>query len=164
MAKSERLELPLLAAAQAQKEITHNEALLLIDGLLHAAAETLTLATPPLQPVSGQSWIVAAGGAGAWQDRDGQLALWTVAGWRFVAPRDGMLVWLHDAQVYAVRRQGAWRADGWPVAALALGARTLLAAPPQTVTAPAGGTVVDGEMRAGFADLLTALRLQGVIV
>ena len=32
-----RCALPLLATAQAQKEVTHNEALVLLDALIHAA-------------------------------------------------------------------------------------------------------------------------------
>ena len=36
---SPRFDLPLLAVSQAQKEITHNEALILIDALLHPVAE-----------------------------------------------------------------------------------------------------------------------------
>jgi hypothetical protein len=63
-----------LQAGQAQKELTHNEALALIDMLLHAQVESMTVATPPGGAVVGQCWVVAyrrhrrMGGAG-WQAR-----------------------------------------------------------------------------------------------
>ena len=44
---SDRFALPLLHAGQAQKEITHNEALQLIDMLLHPYAESASLTAPP---------------------------------------------------------------------------------------------------------------------
>src|SRR3546814_3824403 len=61
-----RFSLPLLAVAQAQKEVTHNEALTLLDALVHAAIEAGPLATPPANPALGQCWIVDAAATGVW--------------------------------------------------------------------------------------------------
>lgn len=61
-----RFALPLLAVAQAQKEAMHNEALTLIDALLHATVEDGPLAAPPGAPMEGQCWIVGAAPTGAW--------------------------------------------------------------------------------------------------
>ena len=65
--------LPLLQAGQAQKEVTHNEALVLLDLLAHPAVEGV-LATPPAAPTPGQGWIIGAGATGAWSGQDGALA------------------------------------------------------------------------------------------
>src|SRR3546814_15984185 len=69
-----RFALPLLAVAQAQKEVTHNEALTLLDALVHAAIEAGPLATPPASPAVGPCWIVDADATGAWtgEGRDRQ--------------------------------------------------------------------------------------------
>src|SRR3546814_18076891 len=61
-----RFSLPLLAVAQAQKEVTHNEALTLLDALVHAAIEAGPLATPPANPALGQCWLVDAAATGVW--------------------------------------------------------------------------------------------------
>ena len=44
MTVTDRFALPLLAAAQAQKEVTHNEALARVDALLHAVVVAVGLA------------------------------------------------------------------------------------------------------------------------
>lgn len=85
-----RWALPLLFAGQAQKEITHNEALVLIDALLHARVESADLASPPGTPLVGQCWIVADGATGDWAGKMGAIALWTEGGWRFVPPSAGL--------------------------------------------------------------------------
>ncbi len=87
-----RFALPMLSVAQAQKEMTHNEALVLIDALLHAAVVDGPLATPPEDPAAGDCWIVDEAATGAWAGEAGRLALWTAGGWRFVVPSPGMRV------------------------------------------------------------------------
>ena len=52
--------LPLLEASQAQKHVTHNEALLLLDAMLHLAVISRALATPPASPGDGDRYLVAA--------------------------------------------------------------------------------------------------------
>jgi len=108
--------LPLLQAGQAQKEVTHNEALALLDLLAHPAVETHTLATPPAAPQPGQMWIVGTAATEAWAGQDGALALWTGGGWRFAPAREGMLAWVKAAQTFAWRDGTQWRTDGWPAA------------------------------------------------
>ena len=53
-----RLGLPLLATGQAGKEVTHNEALALIDLALGAGVAAIGPDSPPAEPVVGQTWIV----------------------------------------------------------------------------------------------------------
>ena len=160
---TDRYALPLLQAGQAQKEITHNEALLAVDTLLQLAVETATLAAPPAAPAAGQAWLVAAGGSGAWSGRDGQIASFSAGGWRFVAPREGCIAWLRDVARFAVLTGAGWRSDGWPVAGLRIGSRLALASTPPAVATPAGGSVIDVEARAKLAELIGGLRTLGLL-
>ena len=99
--ESPRYRLPFIVPGQAQKELFHNEALVRIDMALQAAVEEGPIAGPPANPQAGQCWLVAAGATGDWTGRDGQLAMWTGSGWRFVAPTAGMTAWNKAAALLA---------------------------------------------------------------
>lgn len=145
MEVTDRLQLPMLVPGQAQKEVTHNEALLLIDGLLHLRVDSLDRPQPPASRQVGQAWIVANGGDGDWFGRDGCIAFWTSAGWRFIEPLEGMSCWL-DSEGRRVRYQAPlWVPD------LAFAGRPSL-------EPPSGGLVVDTEAREVLAALIAWFR------
>lgn len=83
------LALPLLAAAQAQKHVTHNEALLLLDAAVQLAVIDRTRTAPPASPAAGDRYLVAAGAGGDWAGKDGRIALYDGSAWRFLMPRAG---------------------------------------------------------------------------
>lgn len=83
------LGLPLLLPAQAQKHVTHNEALLLLDILVQARVEDRSRTAPPAAPAEGAAHIVAPGGTGDWAGQDGQIAAFLGGAWLFVAPKPG---------------------------------------------------------------------------
>lgn len=74
-----RFGFPLLVAGQAQKEVTHNEALLLVDALLHANVRSRAR-DEAVTPGPGDSWIVPDGAGGDWRGKAGALATWTEGG------------------------------------------------------------------------------------
>ncbi|WP_338424757.1 DUF2793 domain-containing protein [Sphingopyxis kveilinensis] len=140
-----RLGLPLLAVAQAQKEVTHNEALIVLDALVHAAVEAGPIAAPPMAPAEGQCWIVGSVATGGWAGQDGTIALWTAGGWRFVDPREGMQV-IRLADRARIRYEGgAW-------------------IEPDSIATPSGGAVIDVEARAAIAALMLAIEAQGLMI
>ncbi|MBB4619334.1 hypothetical protein GGQ96_003487 [Sphingomonas abaci] len=144
MATTTRLGLPLLEAGQAQKEIWHNEALALIDLAVQAEVLAVGLDAPPGAPVTGACWVVGARPTGAWQGQAGALAGWTDGGWRFVTPVEGMATWDRGTRTLVRYADGRWRAAA-------------------AVASPSGGATIDAEARSALADLLAALRAQGVI-
>ncbi len=160
---SDRFALPLLQAGQAQKELTHNEALALIDMLLYAQVESITLTAPPGGAALAQCWVVAAGATGAWAGHDGQLACLTAGGWRFVMPRAGLSIlcaadgcrYTHDGTV--------WQADPVRPDGLYVGGNRVVAARQGAITDPTGGSVTDTQARAVLGQVLSALRAHGLI-
>ena len=50
-----RLQLPLLQPAQAQKHVTHNDALRLLDGLVQLSVLDRTRTAPPGSPAAAPS-------------------------------------------------------------------------------------------------------------
>lgn len=160
---TDRYGLPLLQAGQSQKEVTHNEAIVRADALLHPAVESRTLASPPTSPAPGQAWIVATGASGEWAGRDGSIAAFQAGGWTFVVPSEGCLVWVKNEGVFAVFAPGGWNAEAWPVKGLSLDGDGLLTNPQPAIAAPTGGATVDNEARAVIGQILSALRAHGLI-
>ena len=163
MSETVRLSLPLLSAGQAQKEVTHNEAVLAVDRLLHLAIRTRTLAAPPAAPVAGDCYIVAAAGSSVWTGRTAQIASFDGFGWTYIAPVRGMLAWIVDEAAFAVF-DGVWSVGGWPVSALRIAGRQVLGAVPVNVVGPSGGITIDAESRTAINALIATLRGQGIIL
>lgn len=86
---SSSLSLPFIQPSQAQKHVTHNEALRVLDALTQLAVTSDEINTPPSNPSEGARYIVGTGGSGAWSGRDGEIALFETGSWRFFVPRAG---------------------------------------------------------------------------
>lgn len=140
--RTPRLDLPLLFAAQAQKEGYVNEITARIDSLLHGAVEA-ELATPPATPADGLCWLVAASASGDWAGHSGQIAARQAGNWLFFMPRDGMRL-LNRATGQEIRYRAGWKDPARPAA-------------------PAGGSVIDTEARAAIAALGAALVEAGIL-
>ena len=103
-----RAGVPLLAAAQAQKHVTHNEALLKLDALLCARILDRDLSAPPASPADGDAYLVKATGSGVWTGQDGAIAYAVDGGWRFYAPFEGLCAFIADESVMLVYSGAAW--------------------------------------------------------
>jgi hypothetical protein len=161
MPQTDRLGLPLLAAGQGQKDVTHNEALARLDHLVALAVVSRTMAAPPLAPAPGDCHIVPAAGVAAWGQPAGTLMIWQGNGWQVEVPPAGQIALVRDEAMMLVHDDG-WQAL-WPVAGLRIGGRTLLAAPPAIVAPASGGSIVDSEARSVLSALIAALQAQGLL-
>jgi len=131
MTDTPRLALPAIEAAQAQKHVTHNEALVLLDCLVQLAVESRTLAAPPVSPAEGASYIPAVGASGAWSGWDNQIALFNGGGWQHIAPVSGLKAWVKAERLTLTYEDGVWR-DG--IALTANGGRVTLRAKEEELT------------------------------
>ena len=102
------LGLPVIAAAQAQKHVTHNEALRLIDTLLQLAVLDRDLSAPPGSPNDGERWIVGPSPTGAWTGHTDDIAAWQDGAWRFSTPRVGWVAFVADEGALVVWNGSAW--------------------------------------------------------
>ncbi len=84
-----RLTMPYIQASQSQKEVTHNEALNLLDALVQGVIQARQTA-PPATPVEGAVYIVTATATGAWAGKENYVAQYIGAAWVFYAPFEGM--------------------------------------------------------------------------
>ncbi|MBE7218621.1 MAG: DUF2793 domain-containing protein [Caulobacteraceae bacterium] len=105
-----RLGLPYLAAAQAQKHVTMNAALALLDGLVSSAAESRTLAAQPAAPADGSLYILPAAPTGAdWAAAGaGALMRFEAGAWEALAAADGQIAYVRDEAKLVARHGGAW--------------------------------------------------------
>ena len=102
------LSLPLILPAQAQKHVTHNEALVKLDLMVQLAVINRTLATPPALPTIGDRHIVATGATGPWVGQAGRIALFTEAGWQFTQPLNGWQAYVMAEQHMAFYNGLTW--------------------------------------------------------
>ena len=109
MTVTPHLALPLLAAAQAQKHVTHNEALALVDALTHLSVASAATGAPPNAPQEGERHLVASGAGGAFAGHDGQIALFDAGVWRFLVPRAGWVAHVAGSHSLLVHDGAAWR-------------------------------------------------------
>jgi hypothetical protein len=105
-----RFALPYIQAAQAQKEVTHNEALLMVDALVSLSLEDRHLSAPPISPQNGQVWFINGAGSGAWSGQSNKLAHYDSGQWYFYVIPDGLRAWIKDEAGYFVYSGGSWSA------------------------------------------------------
>lgn len=106
------LGLPYLLPSQAQKHVTHNEALRQLDALVQLSAAEIGAETPPADPAEGDLYILGTAPTGAWAGQAGALALWEGSAWAFIAPREGWRAWDRAAGALRVWTGADWAAIG----------------------------------------------------
>jgi len=106
--RSDRLDLPYLMPAQAQKHVTHNAALLQLDLVVQLVLEGLDRETPPADPGAGEVHGLGASPTGDWAGQGGRLAAWSDGAWLFLDAAEGWRAWLREDARLVVRQGGAW--------------------------------------------------------
>ncbi|MBV5261403.1 DUF2793 domain-containing protein [Synechococcus moorigangaii CMS01] len=97
MTSTSNLSLPFIMPAQAQKHVTHNDALLVLDALVQLSVASRQLSVPPDDPQPGERHIVAEGAGGLWTGVPaGHVAAFQDGAWRIFAPQAGWIAWIAD--------------------------------------------------------------------
>lgn len=106
------LALPFILPAQAQKHVTHNEALLALDALTQLVI-TADGTEPPPSPADGTCYWILPDATGAWSGKSGRIAARQDGAWSWLLPRRG---W--RAFHLASGRLTVFDGTGWQDAAL----------------------------------------------
>jgi hypothetical protein len=112
MTSTPHLALPLIAAAQAQKHVTHNEALASLDALVQLAVKERNRAAPPAAPEEGDRFLIGANATGAFAGHEGEVALFDLGIWRFFAPRPGWRAYVENEDLVVVFNGQEWKSFG----------------------------------------------------
>ena len=108
MSETSKLGLPFIEASQAQKHVTHNEALLALDALVQANVIDRDLTAPPVTPSDGDTYIVASGASGDWSGKDLNISIWQDGIWNFHIPQTGFRAWIEEEAIL-----GLWNGTAW---------------------------------------------------
>ncbi len=110
MSSSTRLQLPYLAAAQAQKHVTLNESLLRLDAVTQLSAISATVTAQPATPADGTLYILPTGKTGsAWGSMSDQaLAYYRDGAWEQLTPKPGWRCFVEDQTALF-----AWTGSTW---------------------------------------------------
>ncbi len=107
---SPSLNLPYIQPSQAQKHVTHNEAIRLLDAVVQLSVLSRDLTAPPAAPAEGDRHIVATGATGLWAGWSLSVALWVDGAWLKLAPREGWVAWVAAEQALVVWDGTVWGA------------------------------------------------------
>lgn len=112
MDKTSNLQLPFIAPSQAQKHVTHNDALLALDALIQLSAISQSMTLPPSSLNEGDRFIVGSNGIDEWLGKDNQIAAWQDGSWMFYMPQEGWLCWVEDEDLLLVWNGNDWGSAG----------------------------------------------------
>lgn len=103
-----RLHLPYILPSQAQKHVTHNEALQRLDAIVQLTVKAV-VAAPPGTAAEGECFLIATDATGEWTGKGGRLAFRQDGAWLLITPRPGWTAWFATEGRYRLLRDGAWR-------------------------------------------------------
>lgn len=107
---SARLSLPFLAAGQASKHVTMNEALRRLDALVQLRVLSASRSDQPAAPNEGDGYILPSGASGSDWDAfsENTLAVYQDGAWEAFAPAVGWRAWADDQNALLV-----WDGQSW---------------------------------------------------
>lgn len=139
-----RFALPLLATGQAHKELFHNEALILLDFLIHPTVQAVADDPQSISPMVGQCWLVGHAAVAEWSGKDGEIAGWSDGGWHFIKPQESMKIIVTENKQSAIYQDGDWQFV-------------------ETIAPPSGGPNIDFEARSAIDSILLVLRKAAIL-
>lgn len=109
------LDLPYIMPSQAQKHVTHNEAIRMLDAVTQISVVNRDQTTAPASPTEGNRHIVASGASGSWVGQDGNIAAWQDGTWEFFSPQIGWIAWIEAEKVLVGWDGVSWMTAGGSV-------------------------------------------------
>lgn len=107
MTNTNNLNIPLVVQSQAQKEVTINQAISMLEALQNRGVVDKDLSSPPLSPAEGDAYIVSATATGAWAGKENNVAYYNGV-WKFIAPNEGLIIWVNDEGKIYYYSGSAW--------------------------------------------------------
>lgn len=106
--QTDLLNLPYIMPAQAQKHVTHNEALRILDAVLHIRVDGVGSNTPPPAPTEGERHVVGNAPTGVFSSHTNDIAAFQDGAWAFFPPQPGWTLWDAAGEAIHVFHDGSW--------------------------------------------------------
>lgn len=109
MDNTANLGLPFIVSGQAQKHVTHNDALKTLDAVVQLVLVNVQVDTPTQTPTEGDAFGVGDMPTAQWAGKAGQIAVWQDGAWRFITPSDGWCAVCLADDSLRVFKNGSWQ-------------------------------------------------------
>lgn len=103
------LSLPFILPSQAQKHVTHNEALTRLDKIVQLVVINRSLTAPPAVATLGDRYIIAPGPTGAWALQGRRVAYYNGSAWEFVIAAFGWTAFIQAENAIAFFDGTDWK-------------------------------------------------------
>jgi hypothetical protein len=109
LTNSDNLALPFILPSQAQKHVTHNEALLALDAIVQLSVISKSFTEGLSDAASGDRYIVASNPTGRFENQTGNLAAFQDGVFQFYTPQIGWLAYIVDEDAYQYFDGSIWQ-------------------------------------------------------
>lgn len=109
MTSSDNLSLPFILPSQAQKHVTHNEAILALDAIVQLSIISKSLVEGPADAAVGSRYIVPQNASGNFANQTGKIAAYQDGAFRFYTPQTGWLAYISDDNTYQFFNGTDWQ-------------------------------------------------------
>ncbi|MGU3574718.1 DUF2793 domain-containing protein [Brucellaceae bacterium C25G] len=112
MEQTNHLKLPYILPSQAQKHVTHNEALRMLDAIVQMAVIADDYTHPDPEAAEGDRYIVPVNAGGDWIDHINELAAFADGSWYYFKPEAGWLCYVKNKDGMLVFNGDSWQIFG----------------------------------------------------
>jgi len=108
MDQTDNLQLPYIMPQQAQKHVPHNEAIRMLDAIVQLGVVSDAYLEPPIGPITGSRFIIAANATSEWSGRDNQIAAYQDGAWTYFTPLPGWSAWVESKNTQLIWNGSEW--------------------------------------------------------
>ena len=104
------LSLPYIMPSQAQKHVTHNEALRMLDAVVQLSVLDTGINQAPSAPNEGERYLIGDNPSSPWDGKPNQIAAYIDGAWMYFQPGEGWLTWNQASSELLIFSGGMWQA------------------------------------------------------
>jgi hypothetical protein len=148
------LGLTFVSQGQAQKEVTLNSDLTILDALAQISVLSRAVTSPPGSPAEGDRYIIPTGASGAWTGLTNKVAAYQNGTWNYYTPGVGWIAYVQDERALATYADSVWQTR---LAGTSHGGAVNIVATEEEITLSGASTAATGAGIIQNGDILLAV-------